>query len=109
MSTDNSRFVICNEGYTIERYIHGMDANYNDIQQWKFKDLVDVFGADPKKSKTYQVKTKQEADDLFKDDNFSSAPYLQVSWFPAGVDLNADNDSSWSFTCPKKMHRRHLN
>ena len=109
MSTDNSRFVICNEGYTIERYIHGMDANYNDIQQWKFKDLVDVFGADPKKSKTYQVKTKQEADDLFKDDNFSSAPYLQVSWFQAGVDLKPDNDSSWSFTCPKKMHRRHLN
>ncbi len=109
MSTDNSRFVICNEGYTIERYIHGMDANYNDIQQWKFKDLVDVFGADPKKSKTYQVKTKQEADDLFKDDKFSSAPYLQVSCFQAGVDLNPDNDSSWSFTCPKKMHRRHLN
>ncbi len=70
-------FVICNEGYTIERYIHGMDANYNDIQQWKFKDLVSVFGADPKKSKTYQVKTKQEAEDLFKDENFCKAPYLQ--------------------------------
>lgn len=71
-------FVICNEGYTIERYIHGMDATYNDIQQWKYKDLVSVFGADPKKSKTYQVKTKQEAEDLFNDKDFSSAPYLQV-------------------------------
>lgn len=55
-----------------------MDATYNDIQQWKFKDLVSVFGADPKKSKTYQVKTKQEAEDLFKNKDFSSAPFLQV-------------------------------
>ena len=86
-----------------------MDADYNDIQQWKFKDLVSVFGADPKKSKTYQVKTKQEAEDLFNDKNFSSAPYLQVSLFRSGVYMNADNNSSWSFTCPRKTHRRHLN
>ena len=58
-----------------------MDATYNDIQQWNFKDLVAVFGADPKKSKTYQVRTKQEAENLFKDKDFSSAPYLQV-WYP---------------------------
>ena len=85
-----------------------MDASYNDIQQWKFKDLVSVFGADPKKSKTYQVKTKQEAEDLFKDENFSSAPYLQVRVFQPMVNIKADNDSSWRFTCPKKMHRRRL-
>ena len=71
------RFVICNEGYTIERYIHGMDASYNDIQTWKYKDLVSVFGADPKKSKTYSVKTKQEAEDLFRDTEFAAAKYLQ--------------------------------
>ena len=77
----NSSFVICNEGYTIERYIHGMDASYNDIQNWHYKDLVAVFGADPQKSKTYQVATKQEAEDLFNDEGFSSAPYLQVRFF----------------------------
>ena len=86
-----------------------MDASYNDIQQWKFKDLVSVFGADPKKSKTYQVKTKQEAENLFKDENFSSAPYLQVIMFQLMMDINADNDSSWSFTCPRKTHPRHSN
>ena len=59
-----------------------MDATYNDIAQWKFKDLVDVFGADPEKSKTFQVKTKQEAEDLFNDKEFSSAPYLQVFQVP---------------------------
>lgn len=71
--------MICNEGYTIERQIHGEEASYNDIQQWKFKDLVAVFGADPKKSRTYQVKTKQEAEDLFNDKEFASASILQVS------------------------------
>lgn len=85
-----------------------MDASYNDIQEWKYKDLVSVFGADPKKSKTYQVKTKQEAENLFKDENFSSAPYLQASLLLVEVEINADNDSSWSFTCPKRMHQRHL-
>lgn len=106
--TDSSRFVICNEGYTIERYIHGMDAEYNDVQEWKYKDLVSVFGADPKKSKTYQVKTKQEAENLFNDENFSSAPYLQVGLLLFGAEINPDNGSSWSFTCPKKMHQKHL-
>lgn len=80
--------MICNEGYTIERLIHGMDASYNDIQQWKYKDLVGVFGADPKKSKTFQVKTTQEAEDLFNDKTFSSAPFLQVS-----ADFVLDNTS----------------
>jgi len=56
-----------------------MDAAYNDIGQWKFKDLVGVFGADPKKSKTFQVKTKIEAENLFNDKEFCSAPYLQVN------------------------------
>ena len=81
-----------------------MDAAYNDVQEWKYKDLVSAFGADPKKSKTYQVKTKQEADNLFKDKNFSSAPYLQVRLCLARAESQlADNDSLWSFTCPKKM------
>lgn len=75
---DVFRFVICNKGYTIERLIHGMDASYNDIQPWKNKDLLDVFGADPKSSKTFEVRTKQEAEKLFNDEDFSSAPFLQV-------------------------------
>ncbi|MCJ1226353.1 Pyruvate decarboxylase 1 [Toensbergia leucococca] len=70
-------FLICNGGYTIERMIHGMTASYNDIQEWHYKDLVSVFGADPKHSKTFQVKTKQELHDLFNDKEFSAAPYLQ--------------------------------
>jgi len=71
-------FVICNEGYTIERFIHGMESEYNDVQEWKYKDFLAVFGADPKKSKTFQVRTKQDVHDLFEDKEFSSAPYIQL-------------------------------
>lgn len=70
--------MICNDGYTIERYIHGMDATYNDIQPWKFKDLPAVFGVDPTRSNTFQVKIKKEMHDLFDDKEFSSAAYIQV-------------------------------
>lgn len=70
--------MICNEGYTVERLIHGMDASYNDVQSWKYKDLVDAFGGTPKDSKTFQVKTKVEAENLLTDKEFASAPYLQV-------------------------------
>ena len=84
-----------------------MDASYNDVQEWKYKDLVGVFGGDPKKSKTYQVKTKQEAEDLFKDEKFSSAPYLQAGLLLVWICINTDNSSSSNFTCPKKMHQRH--
>ncbi|MCJ1312150.1 Pyruvate decarboxylase 1 [Agyrium rufum] len=71
-------FVICNEGYTIERYIHGMDAVYNDIQEWRYKDFLAIFGASPEKSQTFQVQTKQEAHDLLNDPTFASAPYIQL-------------------------------
>lgn len=71
-------FVINNEGYTIERYIHGFESAYNDIGSWKHTELLSTFGADPKKSKSWQVKTKQEVNDLFNDKEFSSAPYIQV-------------------------------
>lgn len=70
-------FCICNEGYTIERYIHGMDAIYNDVQEWKYRDLVPAFGAKPDKYRTYQVKTREELEALFNDERFTSAPFLQ--------------------------------
>ena len=51
---------------------------YNDVQQWKFKDLIAVFGADPEASATYQVKTREELEGLLANEKFSSAPYIQV-------------------------------
>lgn len=81
-------FVICNDGYTIERYIHGFDAEYNDVNNWKYKDLVNVFGGEKKKAKTYQVKTKKEVEKLLADKEFRAAKELQF------VELYMDRDDA---------------
>lgn len=41
-------FVINNDGYTVERTKHGMEAKYNDIPTWKYSALPSVFGGDEK-------------------------------------------------------------
>jgi pyruvate decarboxylase len=69
-------FLINNEGYTIERFIHGMDAEYNDINPWQYGSLVDVFGGS-KSCKKYQIKTKDELNALFTDATFNAADCLQ--------------------------------
>ncbi|CAK7273918.1 hypothetical protein SEPCBS57363_005896 [Sporothrix epigloea] len=70
-------FLICNDGFTIERFIHGMDADYNDISNWKYKDLVDVFGGTSDRTAKYQVKTVSELDTLLADEEFIAAKRLQ--------------------------------
>ncbi|ERF73472.1 Pyruvate decarboxylase [Endocarpon pusillum Z07020] len=70
-------FCICNEGYTIERYIHGMDAVYNDVQEWKYKDLVPTFGAKPDKYKVHQVKTREELEAFFQAEDSHQVSQLQ--------------------------------
>ena len=37
-------FVINNDGYTVERLIHGMYEPYNEIHMWDYKALPAVFG-----------------------------------------------------------------
>jgi pyruvate decarboxylase len=69
--------VICNDGFTIERFIHGMDAVYNGIAPWSFKDLVNVFGGAEKNAKTFQIKTKDQVNELLEDKHFNAAEYLQ--------------------------------
>lgn len=54
-----------------------MDAAYNDIAPWHFKDLVTVFGAKEGQAKTFQIKTKDQVHDLFEDKQFNAADHLQ--------------------------------
>lgn len=37
--------VLNNDGYTIERVLHGANRGYNDIQPWKYSALLDCFSA----------------------------------------------------------------
>ena len=54
-----------------------MDAVYNDIAQWDFKDLPRVFGAEAGKAKSYQIKTKAQVNHLLEDKSFNAANVLQ--------------------------------
>ncbi|KAI1363533.1 thiamine pyrophosphate enzyme [Xylaria arbuscula] len=65
-------FVICNDGYTIERFIHGMDATYNDVATWQYRDLGTVFGGSPATVKSYAVHMPAELETLLADREFST-------------------------------------
>ncbi|QQK41992.1 Thiamine pyrophosphate enzyme, C-terminal TPP-binding [Penicillium digitatum] len=68
-------FIVCNEGYTIERVIHGVDAEYNDIQPWDFKLLPAVFKAAPNTVHTYAIRTRAELNNLLNDPLFGPADH----------------------------------
>lgn len=58
--------------------INGPHASYNDVQPWKHTELLNIFSADPKKSKTYQVRTTLEMEDLLKDKEFASGKRIEL-------------------------------
>jgi pyruvate decarboxylase len=49
-------FILNNDGYTIERFIHGMEAHYNDVQPWRYLQAANYFGA-PVDDPSYPVMT----------------------------------------------------
>jgi TPP-dependent 2-oxoacid decarboxylase len=55
-------FLINNDGYTVERLIHGMTAPYNDIAPWRYAALPSVLG-DADRSVGIRVKTMSELED----------------------------------------------
>ncbi|PYH97900.1 pyruvate decarboxylase [Aspergillus ellipticus CBS 707.79] len=71
-------FVICNNGYTIERLISGPDEAYHDIQPWDYCKLPAVFGARPNQYRSYQVRTKDQLRHLLAQKSFGDCPVLQV-------------------------------
>src|SRR5215475_13756160 len=52
-------FVINNSGYTVERAVLGKDAKYNDVANWRYSELPNVFSRD-KKAETYVVNTSNQ-------------------------------------------------
>ena len=55
---DMTIFVINNDGYTIERWIHGMEASYNDVAPWRYLKAAEFFGADDEDAE-YKVTTRR--------------------------------------------------
>lgn len=58
-------FLINNDGYTIERYIMGMKAGYNDIAPWKYAKLHEVM-AENSRMIPFEVSTQGELEEAIK-------------------------------------------
>ncbi|TRM60352.1 thiamine diphosphate-binding protein [Schizophyllum amplum] len=72
-------FVLNNNGYTIERWLHGKERKYNDIFPWAWTDLLKVFGdKEELRSKSYTVHNKKELSALLADEKFARADKMQL-------------------------------
>ncbi|MEW5821521.1 MAG: thiamine pyrophosphate-binding protein [Cyanobacteriota bacterium] len=66
-------FLVNNDGYTIERYIH--DGPYNDIQPWKYHKLPEIFG----NSYNIEVKTELELEKALKEArNYNGLAFIEL-------------------------------
>lgn len=65
-------FLINNSGYTVERWVHGMEADYNDIPDWRYTDVPLAFGGSHKMVKTYSVNIKAELEAQLVDEIFQT-------------------------------------
>ncbi|GAA5869231.1 hypothetical protein JCM16303_000400 [Sporobolomyces ruberrimus] len=71
--------ILNNDGYTIERLIHGKTASYNDISSWNWQGMLDFFDASgeiPKRS--WQANTRGELEDILKNEDFKKADRCQL-------------------------------
>ena len=69
-------FVLNNDGYTIERLIHGETAGYNDIQPWNNLALLPTFNA--KDYDAIRISNVGEAEDLFKNAEFNEPSKIRM-------------------------------
>lgn len=70
-------FILNNDGYTVERLIHGMEASYNKVPDWAYSKLCDAFGPSFP-SRYYRVATGNELVKLLNDPTFNAADCTQV-------------------------------
>jgi len=82
-------FVLNNAGYTVERFIHGPEEEYNDINcgtvpnvwkgltsDWDYTALLTTFGA--KNSSSFRCETKDELDALLLSETFATGAQIQL-------------------------------
>ncbi|GAA5835602.1 hypothetical protein JCM5353_000904 [Sporobolomyces roseus] len=78
--------ILNNDGYTIERLIHGKTAKYNDISSWNWQGLLDFFDASGKIPKrSLKAETRGQLEDILKDEEFRKADRCQLLEVKMGV------------------------
>lgn len=78
-------FVINNNGYTVEREIHGATEQYNDIPMWDYQKLPFVFGGTDQTVATYKVSTEIELDDAM---TRARTDVDRLQWIEVVMDQN---------------------
>ena len=80
-------FVINNSGYTVERAVLGKDAKYNDVANWRYSELPNVFSRD-KKAETYVVQSSNELQKVL-DSPHSGVVFVEcvMDKYDAPIDL----------------------
>ncbi|KAL7275678.1 hypothetical protein RUND412_001365 [Rhizina undulata] len=75
-------FLINNDGYTIERAIHGPKQHYNEISMmWDHQKMLSFFGARPEtgiKSRSVQAKSIEELEAILTDEEFQRNECIQL-------------------------------
>lgn len=74
-------FVINNDGYTIERCIHGRNQKYNDIAPWRYRLAPAFFGADEDgeyAAKTFEIRTWADFDRVLADKTLTHGKGLRM-------------------------------
>lgn len=75
--SDSLRSVLNNDGYVIERKIHGENAAYNEIASWRWQEMLHFFGAKDGSTASYRVKNRKELEALFGNAEFAKADKIQ--------------------------------
>ena len=80
-------FVNQNEGYTVERCVLGKDAKYNEIANWRYSELPNVFSRD-RKAEAYVVTTSNELQKVL-DSPHSAMVFVEcvMDKYDAPIDL----------------------
>jgi hypothetical protein len=67
-----------NDGYTVERLIHGLHAPYNKVAIWDYGGLAKVFGPGLPSKYHGPIKTCEQLSSLFADPNFGKGGVFEV-------------------------------
>ncbi len=79
-------FLINNDGYTIERAIHGPDEAYNDITTWDHRHMLQFLGARDGAQCTRQVRTKEEMETVLDSAEFVDKAPSQIQLLEVFMD-----------------------
>lgn len=73
-------FIVNNEGYTIERVIHGRKQPYNDVPFWRHTQALNYFGAseDDVKNSTFTARTCGELQEVLKKERVHSGRGVRI-------------------------------